>query len=116
VKAVSDGLRRLDGVDSVHVDLQANLVTITLDPRVEVNLRSIPEAVRGSGFTPGEMCLRARGEYEGESDTRMFRISGWSRSLPLTSGGRAGTSAVLNARVDYSGQGGVRLIEIVQEP
>lgn len=58
---MADGLRRLDGVAHVEVDLQANVCTVTPNADRMPDLRGLPAAVHGAGFRPGRMWLCARG-------------------------------------------------------
>lgn len=102
MKAVDDGLRRLYGVSTVKIALQANVVTITLDPKTEIDLRAIPKAIRDSGFAPGAMRLVARGTFEEVDGTAAFRVAGWRQALPLTSGGVAAGDGAVVLRVDYT--------------
>ena len=100
MKAVEDGLRRLDGVDRIEIDLQTNLVTIRPDSGLEYDLRVFPRAIRDSGFRPGQMRIRARGALG--PDGRTFRIHGWSQVLPLTGSPRVAAEDVgVIARVSY---------------
>jgi copper chaperone CopZ len=104
VKGVRDALRRLDGVASLTVDLQTNLVTITPDPRVELDLAAVPAAVRRAGFTPADLRLVARGTLTRATTGDRFRIRGWSRELPLrASSALPEGEQSLSARVDVSG-------------
>jgi len=81
MKGVEDALRRLDGVSTVSIDLQSNLVTLGPHPRREIALAEIPRSIVRAGFTPGAMRLRARGEVV--DGGRGFRIAGWRTVLPL---------------------------------
>lgn len=103
MKAVEDGLRRLDGVESVRIDLQKNLVSIEPDPGLEFDLAEIPEAIRESGFTPRAMRLTARGEFVSGPESG-FRIAGWSRVLPVAPAqGPSAGSTTIEAKVGYEG-------------
>src|SRR5688500_14314381 len=77
MKAVSDGLRLLDGVAHVEVDLQANLCTVTPDPDRMPALDGFAPAVGATGYRPGRMWLRARGAAD--AGARSFTIEGTSR-------------------------------------
>lgn len=79
---MADGLRRLDGVAHVEVDLQANVCTVTpLTDRLP-DLRGLPAAVHAAGFRPGRMWLRARGtvrtdgRFAVEATPWAFRLDG----------------------------------------
>jgi hypothetical protein len=76
MKAVSDGLRLLDGVDDVKVDLQANLCTVTPARDRMPALDGFAPAVRATGYRPGRMWLRARGATSPGDGQRWFTIEG----------------------------------------
>lgn len=85
MKAVEDGLRRLDGVERLSTDLQNNLVTIAPARRVAPNLAAIPRVIAEAGFRPGRMWITARGATEELAAGQPgFRIAGWPAALPLT--------------------------------
>ncbi len=92
MKAVEDGLRRLDGVDRVHTDLQANIVSIVPRRDVALPLRGVPDAIARAGFRPGRMWLEAEGGAEAIDGRPGFRIRGWPTALrvdaaqPVTAG------------------------------
>ncbi len=95
---MENGLRRLDGVDRVLVDVQDNVVTIVPSARIAPDLAAIPAAVRDAGFRPGRMWLRAEGATTAlPDDTPGFRIAGWPAPLPLA--GPAAAAAELQAEV-----------------
>jgi hypothetical protein len=81
VKAVADGLRRLDGVDDVEVDLQANLCTLTPARDRVFALADVPAAVRATAYTPGRMWLRARGRLAERDGSKWFTIDGTTITL-----------------------------------
>lgn len=103
MKGVKDALSRLDGVSTVQVDLQANLVHITPSATVALPLAEVPGAIRAAGFVPGDMTIQAQGTFEGDR----FRIRGWSEPLTVRSAAAAAAPPTgevsLTARVDYSG-------------
>lgn len=104
MKGVSDALRRLDGVASLTVDLQTNLVTLTPASDVELDLAAVPAAVRRAGFTPADLRLRALGTLTRAPTGDRFRIRGWSRELPLRASATLPEGEQsLSASVDVSG-------------
>lgn len=111
MKAVEDGLRRLDGVDQIRIDLQTNVVTITPDGRREYDLRRFPQAIRDSGFKPGAMRIRARGDVDSGG---RFRIAGWRRWLDVAAPGRLeeGQGVRIVARVDWERGGALRILDL----
>ena len=105
MKGVQDALRRLEGVDSISVDLQANLVVVTGAPDVELDLAAIPAAIARAGFTPADMELVARGTFAEREGRRTFRVRGWTREHAVRADGALpGGEVELHARVEF-GQG-----------
>lgn len=91
MKAVGDGLRRLDGVDSIQADLQANLVTIHPRTDVALALAEVPGAIERSGFRPGRLWIRADGGVEALPDgSPGFRIGSWTAPYALEGASPAG--------------------------
>ena len=82
MKAVEDGLRRLDGVGSMTTDLQRNVVTIDPADDVALDLAAIPDAIVDAGFRAGRMWVRAAGHPTAGGDA--FLIDGWPVPLPVT--------------------------------
>lgn len=80
---MADGLRRLDGVADVEVDLQRNLCTITPDPTRLLALEGVPAAVRQAGFRPGGLWIEADGELAGGDGDATFTIRGGGPTLPV---------------------------------
>lgn len=101
-----DALGRLDGVRAVKVELQTNVVVISPERDRELDLAAVPRAIRGAGFVPAEMRLRARGRLVvGQGGGQVFRIRGWREALPVrgTSSAGIGEEVELRARVDWDG-------------
>jgi hypothetical protein len=79
------------------------VVSITFDSGIEFDLSAIPDTIRESGFTPGEMYVRARGTVEGTGANRQFRIRGWRQTYPVSSPPPRQNEVNLHAKVEYSG-------------
>ncbi|HEX5051098.1 MAG TPA: heavy metal-associated domain-containing protein [Planctomycetota bacterium] len=91
---MADGLRRLDGVADVEVDLQQNLCAITPARDRVPALDGVPAAVVQAGYRAGRMWLRARGEvHEG-----VFRLAGSQVQWPIEGSAPAG---LLEARIEF---------------
>lgn len=77
---------------------------ITPERDRELRLAAIPRAIRGAGFVPGEMRLRARGSYEHHAGAPAFRVRGWQSLLRVerASSELPDGELELTARVDYS--------------
>ena len=104
MKGVHDALRRLEGVGSIQVDLQTNLVVLVPDSNVELDLAAIPRAIRGAGFTPADMELVALGTFGSSDGSPTFRIRGWRRELRVRAGGALPQEETrVHAKVDFAG-------------
>ena len=77
---MADGLRRLDGVADVEVDLQQNVCEVTPARDRAPGLAAVPAAVYRAGYRPGRLWVRARGAAVG---TNAFRITGFRDDLPV---------------------------------
>ncbi len=73
---MADGLRRLDGVANVEVDLQANVCAVTPARDRLFDLGSLPMAVHAAGYRPARLWVLARGVVAGEGAARTFTIAG----------------------------------------
>ncbi len=108
MKAVSDGLRRLEGVAQVRVALQENIVTIEPAQQADLDLAAIPRAVRESGFDPGAMTILARGRVERDAvGASRFRIDGSARPIALAT--ELTGEGLLDAELDHA-DGEVRIV------
>lgn len=76
-----------------------------LDPDAgfELRLEEIPRAIRGAGFQPGAMRLRARGQVERTGSAWRFCIAGWGRCFEIAGHPPPEGEASIEALVDYSG-------------
>lgn len=102
MKAIEDGLRRLDGVAKIQTDLQRNLVGMTPRSDVAVDLASIPQRIQQAGFRAGAMWIVTAGSPDQTRDGRPgFRIRNWSEPLPLEGAKpELGSSAVFQVVVE----------------
>jgi copper chaperone CopZ len=64
VDAIARGVKRLRGVESAEVDTKANVVKIALATGNRVTLAAIRDAVKATGFTPGEAAIEAHARLE----------------------------------------------------
>ena len=92
---MANGLRRLDGVADVLIDLQQNVCEVTPEPGRAPDFAGLPAALRSAGYRPGRIWLRARGTADGSG---RFRIAGFDRDLPLH--GEAPAEGMLTALVE----------------
>ena len=80
---MADGLRRLDGVANVEVDLQRNVCTVTPDPDRLLDLAGLPAAVRTTPYTPGRMWLQARGKLNEREGGRWLTVDNTDLAIRL---------------------------------
>src|SRR5438045_7442708 len=69
-------IKRIRGVDTATFDAKANLVSVTFKPDNKVQLSAIRDAVKGVGYTPGEVKLTARGSLASENGEWNFQPAG----------------------------------------
>lgn len=85
------------------IDLQRNLATITPSSTVPLDLTRVPEAIRGAGFRPGAMSIRATGALSSRRGGIHLTIDGQPFSYRWT--GRetdVAAGVVFDAHVNYS--------------
>ena len=102
MEAVHDSLGRLDGVHSVLIDLQKNIVTITPAPDRTMDLVGVADAIKRAGFKTGRMTVRATARSESTSDGSRVRILGWPETFPW-SGEPAVQEGTIVAAVERKG-------------
>lgn len=84
---MADGLRRLDGVANVEVDLQANVCAVTPHRDRLFDLGDLPKAVHAAGFRPRHLWITARGVLAGEGAARTFTVAGSDMTFVLEGDG-----------------------------
>ncbi|MBL8728876.1 MAG: heavy-metal-associated domain-containing protein [Planctomycetes bacterium] len=97
---MADGLRRLDGVADVEVDLQANLCLVTPQADRLPDLAGLPLAVREAGFRAGGLWIEARGTVSRQAGGGgRFTIDG--TDVALSFAGAADGPATVTGRVEF---------------
>ena len=81
VESVAKGLKRLRGVESVELDAEKSVVRIALAEGNRVKLEAIRDAIKATGYTPGDATLEARGKVSGKQfaltvTNQIFEIEG----------------------------------------
>lgn len=74
------------------------------EPMSEIWLPNLPEAIKNSGFAPDEMTIWATGQFQIESEYRLFRILGWQEAYPVESlpkSVKAGPRVRVKAKLNY---------------
>ena len=78
--------KRIRGVDTATFDAKTNVVTVMFKLDNKVQLSAIRDAMKGVGYTPGEVRLTARGSLTQEGGQWQFQVSGpdtkWKADLP----------------------------------
>jgi hypothetical protein len=62
VEAIARGIQRLRGVESADVDAKKSVVRITLATGNRVKLEAIRDAIKATGYTPGDAAIEAKGK------------------------------------------------------
>lgn len=81
VESIVKGVKRLRGVQSAEVDAKRGMVRIELAEGNRVKLDAIRDAIKATGFTPGEATITAKGSLQ---ETR-FVLDGYQQTF-LTPG------------------------------
>ena len=85
------------------IDLQRNLATIIPSSSVPLDITRVPEAIRGAGFRPGAMSIRATGVLSSRHGRVYLTIDGQPSSYPWKGGETDVTAGVaFEADVDYA--------------
>lgn len=125
---VEKKLKKVDGVGSISVDLEAGKAVMTAAEDGSIDLPGVPVAVRKSGFTPGRIQATATGGIE-RSDADGFtlvpRDAGESFTLiaggeivreALVSSAESGGQMKLTGAVQIGPDGGITITpETVEE-
>jgi copper chaperone CopZ len=92
-------VKRIRGVDTATYDAKANLVIVTFKPDNKVQLSAIRDAVKGVGYTPGEVRVSARGSLTQEGGQWQFQVTGpdtkWKAEVPQDLRKQAGADVVV---------------------
>ncbi len=79
------------------------MVTITPKPDVFVDLAGLARAIRGAGFSPGDMTLSAVGDLVERDGATVFWIRAWPEAYPIKPPAESPAGEhLLNADVDYA--------------
>ena len=81
VESIVKGAKRLRGVESAEVDAKRGVVHIRLAEGNRVKLDAIRDAIKATGFTPGEAAITAKGSLQ----ENQFVVAG-SQQVFTTSG------------------------------
>ena len=64
-------LKRLEGVRDAKANLETKSVQVTLKPGEKLYPGKLKEAVETTGFTPGDIQMKAKGEIVANSDKEL---------------------------------------------
>ncbi len=81
---VEKKLKKVDGVDSVAVDLKSGKATLTATEGNTIQVNQVPGAIKKSGFTPGKIRVTAVGTLSSDEQQRpLFRVNGTRQTFIL---------------------------------
>jgi mercuric ion binding protein len=74
---VEKKLKKVDGVDSVAVDLKSGKATLTATEGRTIQVNQVHRAVKSSGFTPGKILVTAVGTLSADGQqSPLFKVDG----------------------------------------
>ena len=74
---VEKRLKTVNGVAAVTVDMKTGTAMVTAHPDMSIRYQDVPQAVRDSGFTAGDIQITVNGHIEiGKDDNLIFRFDG----------------------------------------
>jgi copper chaperone CopZ len=118
VDSIAKGVKRLRGVESAEVDAKKNMVVIQLADGNRVKIEAIRDAIKATGFTPGDATIEARGKL----NDKQFVVDGTRQVFEVeTADAPAGDPATVTGEVPASGPGEplrlkIRTLRIIKAP
>ena len=93
-------VKRIRGVDTATFDAKTNVLSVTFKPDNKVQLSAIRDAVKGVGYTPGEVRLTAVGSLTQDNGAWQFQLSGqatkWKADVAESLRKRAGNDVLVD--------------------
>jgi mercuric ion binding protein len=93
---VEKKLKKVPGAASVDIDMQGGTATVHAREGASLDVAEVPGAIRDSGFTPGEVRLRAVGRVTERGGRLLLEAPDLHRPVVLD-GGEAATRERLSA-------------------
>lgn len=69
---VEKKLKKVEGVGSIIINMQAGTVTMSAKKGESINVRQVPEAVEDSGFSLGKIVITVRGKIRIDNQKRLL--------------------------------------------
>jgi copper chaperone CopZ len=101
VDSIAKGIKRVRGVESAEVNPGKNVVVVHLAAGNRVKLEAIRDAIKATGFTPGEAAIEARGKL----DDKQFVVEGTRQVFATQSEKVTEGVATVTGEVPASGPG-----------
>lgn len=105
---VAKRLKKVTGVEDIHVDTDLGLATVTAAAGESIDLPQVPEAVKSAGFTPGVVRIIAIGTLQMEEGQIYLRLRNQEQILRLSDSSSIASERLLslmqeNADVEVTG-------------
>lgn len=81
--AMSVSIQKIPGVESVNVDINRGLVTVTLKPGNTVTMEQIRKTILNDAFTPKEARVVAVGQLVSQNGKLQFKVAGANDVFPV---------------------------------
>jgi len=102
--AIHVSMKGIKGVDTVNVDLNTGLVTISLTSGNTAGMHQFEEAVKKNGFTHKDATVVVRGKLTGTANSPILEVAGTSDHYALApSGQQADIAALMGKLVEVNG-------------
>jgi copper chaperone CopZ len=102
--AIHVSMKGIKGVDTVNVDLNTGLVTISLIPGNAADMHQFEEAVEKNGFTHKDATVVVRGKLTGTANAPILEVEGTSDHYTLTPSAQpADIAALMSKLVEVNG-------------
>jgi copper chaperone CopZ len=102
--AIHVSMKGIKGVDTVNVDLNTGLVTISLVPGNTAGMHQFEEAVEKNGFTHKDATVIVRGKLAGTATAPVLEVVGTSDHYALTpSAQQPDLTALIGKLVEVNG-------------
>lgn len=119
---MSVSVKKIAGVESVHVYLNKGLVDITLKPGNTVKLAQLRKAIRDDAFTPKQARVTVIGKLFHEGGRLEFKVAGTNEEFPVRSttqkswqtqvGRELTVKGLISAPVNHEGPGVLQITSV----
>lgn len=102
--AIHVSMKGIPGVNTVNVDLNTGLVTVTLAPGNTAGMRLFQDAIKKNGFTYKGATVVARGTLTGPANAPVLAVTGTSDRYALKPGPQSSDlTALIGKTVEIDG-------------